>query len=77
MEKTKKLAKSTLAIVVFSFLGKILGFFREALQAAKFGAGIEMDAFTAAQAATSIISALIVMAVSTTFIQGFKRLKMN
>lgn len=75
MEKTKKLAKSTLAIVVFSFLGKILGFFREALQAAKFGAGIEMDAFTAAQAATSIISALIVMAVSTTFIPGLQKVE--
>lgn len=75
MENTKKLAKSTLAIVVFSFIGKILGFFREALQADKFGASYEMDAFTAAQAATAIISALIVMAVSTTFIPGLQKVE--
>lgn len=75
METTKNLARSTLAIVFFSFIGKILGFFREALQASKFGAGIEMDAFTASQAATAIISALIVTAISTTFIPGLQKVE--
>lgn len=75
MDTTKKLAKSTLAIVFFAFLGKILGFFREALQASKFGAGIEMDAFTASQAATAIISALIVTSISTTFIPGLQKVE--
>lgn len=75
MESTKKLARSTLAIVFFSFIGKILGFFRESLQASKFGAGIEMDAFTASQAATAIISALIVTSISTTFIPGLQKVE--
>lgn len=75
METTKKLARSTLAIVFFSLIGKILGFFREALQASRFGAGIEMDAFTGSQAATAMISALIVTAISTTFIPGLQKVE--
>ena len=43
-----RIAKSTLAIIIFSLIGKVFGFFRESLTAYVFGAGIEMDAFSLA-----------------------------
>lgn len=73
MESTKKIARSTLAIILFSLIGKILGFYREALRAAKFGATSEMDAFVASQSATTVISALITAAIATTFIPSLQK----
>ncbi|EFI41499.1 murein biosynthesis integral membrane protein MurJ [Peptoniphilus sp. oral taxon 386] len=73
METTKKLARSTLAIIVFSLLGKILGFVRESLTAARFGATLEMDAFTASQSATATISMLITAAIATIFIPSLQK----
>ncbi|SHH49879.1 putative peptidoglycan lipid II flippase [Anaerosphaera aminiphila DSM 21120] len=73
METTKKLAKSTLAIIVFSLIGKLFGLVRESLIAAKFGATIQSDAFVASQNATAIISALITTAIATTFIPGLQK----
>ncbi|WP_455257115.1 murein biosynthesis integral membrane protein MurJ [Peptoniphilus asaccharolyticus] len=73
MENTKKLAKSTLAIIIFSLIGKLMGFVRESLQAGVFGATNEMDAFIAAQSATAIVSALITTAIATTFIPALTK----
>ncbi|WBW49746.1 murein biosynthesis integral membrane protein MurJ [Peptoniphilus equinus] len=73
MENTKRLAKSTLAIVVFSLIGKLMGFARETLQAGVYGATHATDAFVAAQSATSIISALITAAIATTFIPALTK----
>ncbi|EGY77361.1 murein biosynthesis integral membrane protein MurJ [Peptoniphilus indolicus] len=73
MENTKKLAKSTLAIIVFSLVGKLMGFVRESLQAGVFGATNEMDAFIAAQSATAIVSALVTTAIATTFIPALTK----
>lgn len=73
MENTKKLAKSTLAVILLSLVGKLMGFVRESLQAGVFGATNEMDAFIAAQSATAIISALITTAIATTFIPALTK----
>lgn len=76
MEKsTKKIARSTFAIVFFALIGKILGLYREILIASKFGSGMEKDAFTLSQSATALISALITAAIATTFIPGIQKME--
>ena len=72
-DKNVKIAQSTAAIIIFSLLGKILGFARESLQAAKFGATYEASAFVLAQGATGMISTLITTAIATTFIPVIQR----
>lgn len=71
MKKTS-IAKSTVLIILFSLIGKMMGFVRESMVAAIFGAGFEKDAFVAAQAATSTVSMYIVMGISTVFIPGLQ-----
>lgn len=68
MAISKKTAKSTLIIVFFTLGSKFLGFIRETLIAAKFGAGTETDAFFVALTATSIIGGLISNAIDNTFV---------
>ena len=63
-----KTAKSALIIIIFTLGSKVLGFIREMLIAAKFGSGIETDAFFVALAATGLITTLISNAITTTFI---------
>lgn len=75
MENTKRLAKSTLAVILLSLVGKLMGFVRETLQAGVFGATNEMDAFISAQSATAIISALITTAIATTFIPALTKVE--
>ncbi|CAC9932740.1 integral membrane protein MviN [Aedoeadaptatus coxii] len=71
MKKTS-IAKSTVLIILFSLIGKMMGFVRESMVAAIFGAGFEKDAFVAAQSATSTVSMYIVMGISTVFIPGLQ-----
>lgn len=68
-----KIAKSTLAIVVFSLIGKIFGFARESLTAYVFGTSIEMDAFSLAQAATAMIAGFVTQAIATTYIPSVQK----
>ena len=68
-----RIAKSTLAIIIFSLIGKVFGFFRESLTAYVFGAGIEMDAFSLAQGATATISAFVTQAIATTYIPSVQK----
>ncbi|MCD1147759.1 murein biosynthesis integral membrane protein MurJ [Peptoniphilus sp. KCTC 25270] len=70
--KSSSIAKSTGIIILFSFIGKMMGFGRESLVASVFGAGFEKDAFVAAQSATSTVSMFIVMGISTVFIPGLQ-----
>ncbi|MDO5302122.1 MAG: murein biosynthesis integral membrane protein MurJ [Tissierellia bacterium] len=70
--KSSSIAKSTLLIIIFSLIGKLMGFGRESMVAAVFGAGMEKDAFVAAQSATSTVSMFIVMGISTVFIPGLQ-----
>ncbi|SHH53343.1 putative peptidoglycan lipid II flippase [Anaerosphaera aminiphila DSM 21120] len=75
MESTKKIAKSTLIIVLFSLVGKVLGFTREILMANKFGATLEMDAFNISQNTIAMISTLITAAIATTFIPTIQKVE--
>lgn len=72
-----RIAKSTLAIIIFSLIGKVFGFFRESLTAYVFGAGIEMDAFSLAQGATATISAFVTQAIATTYIPSVQKAEMD
>ena len=62
------MALSAVAIVIFSLLGKVMGFGREMLMTYIYGASMESDAFIAALKATSILSLPIQSAIATTFI---------
>lgn len=68
-----KIAKSTLAIIIFSLIGKVFGFARESLTAYVFGAGTEMDAFSLAQAATAMIAGFVTQAIATTYIPSVQK----
>lgn len=66
--KSNKTAKSAIVIIIFGLGSKLLGFVRETLIAAKFGSGVETDTFFIALAATSLVTAFISNAITTTFI---------
>lgn len=68
MSKSRNMARSALIIIVLTLGSKFLGFIREVLIAAKFGSGIETDAFFVAMTGTTLITELIRNAISTTFI---------
>ncbi|MDD2435470.1 MAG: murein biosynthesis integral membrane protein MurJ [Bacilli bacterium] len=63
-----KTTKSALIIIVLTLGSKLLGFIRETLIAAKFGSGSETDAFFIALTVTSLITTLIMTAITTTFV---------
>lgn len=68
MSTSQKAAKSALIIIIFTLGSKFLGFIRETLIAAKFGAGMETDTFFVAMTATGLITGLISNAIKTTFV---------
>lgn len=68
MKNSSQAAKSVILMVILTLGSKFLGFIREVLIAAKFGSGIETDAFFVAMTGTSLITGIISNAVSTTFI---------
>lgn len=68
MEKINKLTKSTMALIIFALIGKVMGFARQSLLAYYFGAGIETDAYTASLKATSLLSMIVSNAIANTFI---------
>lgn len=68
MKKSSRTAKSALIIMIFTLGSKFLGFIRETLIAAKFGAGMETDTFFVAMTATVLITGLISAAISATFV---------
>lgn len=68
MTKSNRAARSAVLIIVLSLSSKLLGFVRETLIAAQFGSGYETDTFFVAMTATSLITSLISIAISTTLI---------
>lgn len=68
MDRINKLTKSTMALVIFALIGKVMGFVRQSLLAYYFGAGIETDAYTASLKATSLLSMIVSNAIAYTFI---------
>lgn len=68
MISVNKVTKSALIIILFTLGSKFLGFFREVLIAAKFGSGMETDAFFIALSVTVLLADFLRNAISTTFI---------
>lgn len=68
MFTSKKAAKSAIIIIIFTLGSKFLGFIREVLIAAKFGAGMETDTYFIAMTATTLITTFITNAITTTSI---------
>lgn len=77
MKNSSQAAKSVILMVMLSLGSKFLGFIREVLIAAKFGSGIETDAFFVAMTGTLLITGLISNAVSTTFIPVLSEIKVK
>ncbi|MCK9217055.1 MAG: murein biosynthesis integral membrane protein MurJ [Firmicutes bacterium] len=68
MSKSKKAAKSVVVIIFFTVCSKFLGFFREMLIAAKYGADANTDTFFIALTAISLFTAFITKSINTTMI---------
>jgi len=64
----EKVGKSVMIIMVFTLISKFLGFFREILIAARFGSGMETDAFFIAMTACTIVMSVVGAAIKTTLI---------
>lgn len=61
-------AKSALIIIIFTLGSKFLGFIREVLIAARFGSGVNTDAFFISLTATGMITDFLRNSISMTFI---------
>lgn len=68
MTTRNKVTKSAIMVSMLIVGSKILGFLRETLFAAKFGSGMESDTFFVALAVISLITNLMVNAITTTTI---------
>lgn len=68
MSQLKKSAKSVGMIVVISLGSKVLGFFREALIAYRYGSGAGTDTFFIALSAIALFSGIISQTINTTLI---------
>lgn len=68
MSQLKKSAKSVGMIVVISLGSKVLGFFRQALIAYRYGSGAGTDTFFIALSAISLFSAILSQTINTTLI---------
>lgn len=68
MDKSGKLVSSVFIIMFFTVGSKVLGFLRDVLIAARFGSGMETDAYFVALSAAGILSAFLMQAIETTMI---------
>ena len=68
MKKSNSVAKSALLISMLTLGSKLLGFFREALIAEKYGSGMETDAFFVVSGTTALLADLMMNAIATTFV---------
>ena len=68
MSQLKKSAKSVGTIVFLSLGSKVLGFFREALIASRYGSGSGTDTFFIALSAITLFSAVLIQTINTTLI---------
>lgn len=68
MSQLKKSAKSVSLIIVISMGSKVLGFFREALIASRYGSGAGTDTFFIALSAITLFSAILTQTINTTLI---------
>lgn len=77
MSKSSKAVKSIFIMIIFGVGGKLLGFVREMLIAAKFGSGIETDTFFIALTATSLFAQMFTQALNTTMIPVLSDVEKN
>lgn len=77
MSTAKKVAKSTVTIMFFVLLSKILGFFRDILIASRFGSGTETDAYFAASTACTFIVGMLATAIHTSTIPIFSEIQVT
>lgn len=75
MSKAKKATQSVLLIITFTVLGKVTGFLREALIAARFGSGIQTDTYFIAKLANDLFIALLISSLVTTTIPMLSRIE--
>lgn len=68
MSQLKKSAQSVGLIVVISLGSKVLGFFRQALIASRYGSGVGTDTFFIALSAITLFSAILTQTINTTLI---------
>lgn len=68
MSQVRKSAKSVGMIMVISLGSKVLGFFREALIASRYGSGAGTDTFFIALSALALFSGIISQTINTTLI---------
>lgn len=77
MSTRETLIKSSIVLMIFSFVGQILGFIREMLIASKFGSNWETDAFFIALTATGLLTALVASSIRTTLIPILTEVETN
>ncbi len=75
MEKTDKTVRSVTILVIFQFLSKILGFFRETLIGNSFGATAATDVFFMAMRFINLFYAVIGATINTTLIPVLAEVK--
>ena len=73
----KDVIKSTMLIMFFTLIAKILGFVKSMIQASYFGASTVTDAFNIAQGFSSNILTLLATAISVAFVPIYLRCKMD
>lgn len=73
----KDVIKSTMLIMFFTLIAKILGFVKSMIQASYFGASMVTDAFNIAQGFSSNILTLLATAISVAFVPIYLRCKVD
>lgn len=70
-----KIARATGIIIIATLVSQIIAFLKEIIVAAKFGVGMEMDAFFIALIIPSLLSGLLLSSLEATFIPVFVNYK--
>jgi len=69
----KKIIKLTYILVIISLISKVFGFIRDLLIAKNFGAGMETDVYFIALVTSTILFAIVSLALTTTLIPMISR----
>ncbi|MDW3990617.1 murein biosynthesis integral membrane protein MurJ [Staphylococcus saprophyticus] len=77
MSKSKKLTISIILMIVFGILSKSLGLLREIFIAAKFGSGMETDAFFLALAAIGLFTSMFTLSINTSIIPILSEIELS
>lgn len=71
LKNNNSIIKTTIIVSLIVLVGKVLGFFREAIIAAIFGANVQTDAFFFAQNMPAMIFPAVCSSISTAFLSQF------